>query len=416
MRLIHKIILRIFPFLKKFVSRGHSKIRVFVSSTFHDLVDCRTAVINVIDKLEGEAKVMERTGARTDPPKKESIRIIKKESDIFVGIYARRYGSVPKGDKISITEAEYYTAKKAKLPTLIYLNSTDFPEIYFELSDEKDAKIKLSEFKKKLQRNHICEFFSSEEDLAEKATGDLKREFKNLDPNYGKQYKNILDPKREARLKNDLKSDDSIKVTETIEKILESKPAWLFDEIRKNVLLPHMDLPKDRNVAKTVISALKEIGGDKSAKVIVRGLNSRFKEVRDQAALSLGEMGLKQRNHIRSVISDLIDASQNPANESDTLGKIIHAICKIGGNKAYDALINILKSNKFSAAHKATALHGVDTFWKDFEKVQREEFIKEARLIIMGWSKDTCREIKKEEFYHHLTYKLTRAVNKNLQS
>ena len=50
---------------------------------------------------------METFGARDDRPRDECLRIVREETDVFVGIYAHRYGHIPPEDIVSITEAEY---------------------------------------------------------------------------------------------------------------------------------------------------------------------------------------------------------------------------------------------------------------------------------------------------------------------
>ncbi|MCK7480695.1 MAG: DUF4062 domain-containing protein [Candidatus Moduliflexus flocculans] len=43
------------------------------------------------------------------------------ESDLFIGIYALRYGFIPEGADISITEMEYLHAKKLGKPIYCFL-------------------------------------------------------------------------------------------------------------------------------------------------------------------------------------------------------------------------------------------------------------------------------------------------------
>ncbi len=78
---------------------------VFVSSTFTDLKDYREAVCNGIRKLGAIDVSMENFGSRDERPKDECLKLVR-ENDTFVGIYAHRYGFIPDGDSISLTEAE----------------------------------------------------------------------------------------------------------------------------------------------------------------------------------------------------------------------------------------------------------------------------------------------------------------------
>lgn len=98
---------------------------VFVSSTFVDLKDHRLTVQKAIKQLGAVDISMENFGARDERPKKECLHIIGEECDTFVGIYAHRYGFVPKGERKSITESEYDAA--GHLPRFIYLVNEDVP-------------------------------------------------------------------------------------------------------------------------------------------------------------------------------------------------------------------------------------------------------------------------------------------------
>ncbi|MFH0990873.1 MAG: SUMF1/EgtB/PvdO family nonheme iron enzyme [bacterium] len=90
--------------------------RIFVSSTFKDLEQFREAVRAAIRQLGAIDVAMEHFGARDERPLDECIRLVREESDIFVGIYAHRYGFIPEGETISISEAEYNTATEARHP------------------------------------------------------------------------------------------------------------------------------------------------------------------------------------------------------------------------------------------------------------------------------------------------------------
>jgi hypothetical protein len=103
------------------------KHRVFVSSTFTDLRDHRASVQDAIRQLGAVDVSMEHFGARDARPREECVRVICKESDSFVGIYAHRYGYVPRGSSKSIPEAEFDAATVAKLPRFTYVVDEEAP-------------------------------------------------------------------------------------------------------------------------------------------------------------------------------------------------------------------------------------------------------------------------------------------------
>ena len=123
--------------------------KVFISSTFSDLAEYRLVVQNGIRQLGLEDISMENFGARDERPKDECLRIIKSESDYFVGIYAHRYGFIPKKDTISITQSEYKAAAKSNIPKLIYIIEDDFP-FSPKYIDNGENKIRLQKFKDEL--------------------------------------------------------------------------------------------------------------------------------------------------------------------------------------------------------------------------------------------------------------------------
>lgn len=148
--------------------------KVFISSTFTDLKEYRESVQNGVRQLGLIDISMEHFGARDERPKNECLRIIKEESDFFVGIYAHRYGFVPKGDKHSITQLEYLAASKIKIPKLIYVidNEFPFPPKYI---DDGISKTKLEKFKEGLFSNHICKTFNNKDNLTASVVADLGR-------------------------------------------------------------------------------------------------------------------------------------------------------------------------------------------------------------------------------------------------
>lgn len=148
--------------------------KVFISSTFSDLQEYRLSVQNGIRQLGLEDISMENFGARDERPKEECLKIIKEQSNYFVGIYAHRYGFIPKGDNLSITQSEYEMASGTGIPKLIYIMDDDFPVIPKYIDDGKN-KIKLDKFKSELFSKHICKRFNNKDNLTASVVADLGR-------------------------------------------------------------------------------------------------------------------------------------------------------------------------------------------------------------------------------------------------
>lgn len=148
--------------------------KVFVSSTFVDLYDYRQAVTERIRQVGALDICMEHMGAREDRPTVECMKLIS-DSDIFIGIYAHRYGFVPKGEICSITELEYNAASARGIKRLIYIVDDNVPWLRKNI-DRGPNEEQLNQLKDRLRSDHVVKYFSSKDDLAASVAADLGRE------------------------------------------------------------------------------------------------------------------------------------------------------------------------------------------------------------------------------------------------
>ena len=141
-------------------------IRVFISSTWKDLQPEREAVEEALHRMQDTAFTgMEYFGSRPETPREISLAEVDR-SDVYVGIFAHRYGS-------GITEAEYRRAREQDIPCLIYLkdDSVPVPPAYIERDPEKTAK--LENLKHELEAHHTISSFKSPDHLATQVVADL---------------------------------------------------------------------------------------------------------------------------------------------------------------------------------------------------------------------------------------------------
>ncbi len=117
---------------------------------------------------------MEHFGARDERPKDECLRLISKESNSFVGIYAHRYGHIPRRCHKSITEAEFDAATLAKLPRFVYVVDDEAPWNP-KFIDDGDARSRLVRLKRRLQDGMIVKPFNTKDQLAMYVAADLGR-------------------------------------------------------------------------------------------------------------------------------------------------------------------------------------------------------------------------------------------------
>ncbi len=155
---------------------------VFISSTSQDLTDYREAVDKVIRRLRLRPINMRDFGSQPGGASGVSLGEVG-NADIFVGIIARRYGYIPEGQALSVTEQEYDEAVRRKIPRLMYLLDPDYnwpPERV-----EATAKDKLDAFRTKIERTDVRSLFTTPDTLAAQVTADLT----NL---IQKQQRNVL--------------------------------------------------------------------------------------------------------------------------------------------------------------------------------------------------------------------------------
>jgi len=138
--------------------------KVMISSTTRDLPEHRERVMHACQRLGViTPRMMEFLTASTLPPLEVSLEMVD-ESDLYVGVFGYRYGTVPPGQTISITEAECNRAVKNGTPRLIFLMSDKHPVLPSDVETGEGAAT-LENFKERLKEENTVAFFDSPEDL-----------------------------------------------------------------------------------------------------------------------------------------------------------------------------------------------------------------------------------------------------------
>lgn len=115
------------------------KVKVaMISSTSLDLPEHRKEAIDACLRLSVFPIAMEQLPARDADAIKVSTEMVDK-ADIYIGIYAWRYGHVPEGHHISITEMEFNRALKRGIPILVFTIHKDHPLTIEMVEADKDA-------------------------------------------------------------------------------------------------------------------------------------------------------------------------------------------------------------------------------------------------------------------------------------
>ena len=89
---------------------SQAKKTVMISSTARDLPQHRKEVMDACLRQGMYPVMMEHLPANDDEAIAASLKMVD-EADIYVGVFAHRYGYAPKGHDISVTEMEYNRAE-----------------------------------------------------------------------------------------------------------------------------------------------------------------------------------------------------------------------------------------------------------------------------------------------------------------
>jgi tetratricopeptide (TPR) repeat protein len=137
--------------------------KVMISSTARDLPEHRDEIRIGCERSGFEPCVMEHLPALDADAIKASLRMVD-EADVYVGVFAYRYGYVPDGHDISITEMEYDRAVNLEKPRLIFFAHKDHP---IKIDDVETGlnQVKLKTLKDRLGKERVVTFFISPKDL-----------------------------------------------------------------------------------------------------------------------------------------------------------------------------------------------------------------------------------------------------------
>lgn len=146
---------------------------VFMSSTSRDLLDHRMAVRDALLNAGYHPIDMANFMARPEGATEACLKEVA-ESDLFLGIYAWRYGYIPPDAEVSITEQEFIEAERLKRLRFCFVvdEAHDWPEEHKE--GGVGARL-LRDFKSRLDSKLVRTTFTSPNDLATKVLASLQR-------------------------------------------------------------------------------------------------------------------------------------------------------------------------------------------------------------------------------------------------
>lgn len=145
-------------------------LRIYVSSTYKDLIDERTAVREAILALGHFPVAMEEYGSADERPLEKCLADVR-SCQVYVGIIAWRYGFCPNGGEKCITQLEYEAADAKGIPRYIFMLHEDAAWPRNRIPDEDQPRIK--SFRQMLENNRLVGHFNDKNELARLVTQSL---------------------------------------------------------------------------------------------------------------------------------------------------------------------------------------------------------------------------------------------------
>jgi hypothetical protein len=153
---------------------------VMISSTARDLPEHREQVRLACERAGFEPReMMEHLPALNTDAVDISLRMVD-EADVYIGIFASRYGYVPDGYDTSITEMEYNRAVTRDKLRLIFFMHEDHPVTVKDVETGAGAT-KLAALKARIGKERVAAYFKSPEDLRGHVVEALTALSKQLD-------------------------------------------------------------------------------------------------------------------------------------------------------------------------------------------------------------------------------------------
>ncbi|HXP78848.1 MAG TPA: DUF4062 domain-containing protein [Verrucomicrobiae bacterium] len=154
-------------------------MRIFLSSTSLDLSEARQRILKLLSVVPADLVHMEMFGSDETLPLDYALEQVRR-SDLFIGVYAERYGSIDPSTGKSITELEYLEARKMLAEghlsgLLVYLLDPKADWRVDQIDRDPDRISALLALKDELKSKHTITFFKNTEDLSLNVLRDVLR-------------------------------------------------------------------------------------------------------------------------------------------------------------------------------------------------------------------------------------------------
>lgn len=146
-------------------------MRVYISSPFLDLKGCRAKAYDALRRIGVDAIGMEDYVATDERPVDKCLGDVR-SCDAYVGLLAWRYGYVPDDAQCSVTELEYQTAVRERIPQLLFLLHPDAP--WPRTSVDRDPA-RIDALRGEWEKNRIVSHFQTCDELGALVTAAVAR-------------------------------------------------------------------------------------------------------------------------------------------------------------------------------------------------------------------------------------------------
>jgi hypothetical protein len=290
---------------------------IYVSSTYEDLKEYREAVRDAIRGLDHVDIAMEYYVAEPKRPLTRCLDDVRR-CDLYVGLFARRYGYIPPKSELSITEQEFRAALKFGKDVLCFLldEKDDWPA---EFVDTGIAAVKLQSLRDEISEKYLAGFFSTPDELATKVSAAIVKTLKlGTTP---------IDVEREHRLMKEWRKGKTRADRTRARQALTNMGSSRYAAAIKDLLLETKDVEDIASYLEELLQL--SVNSRHAMPILVDLLHADETATRRFAVFHIGELGLRGKEIPQDIVRMLLELQVDAnsvvrAELAHTLGKIHH--------------------------------------------------------------------------------------------
>jgi hypothetical protein len=351
--------------------------RAFVSSTSIDLRPYREKVRQALLHLDLFPIMMEEFGANSEEPTTVAISRLR-GADVYVGIIAWRYGTIPPGETRSVTHLEYLEARKLGLPCYLFLarpeTDTDYTLFPADTRDP-EHRTQLLAFRDQIQQGPTVAYFATPDELSSLVGLSLHKVILKWQQD---AQKSVSKDRRTL-----LKRVQAIWVNGALNKSLEGAsfiPLGLYER-------PSL-------IANPFSAERQEVGGHEGLLPTGTTIAQVFDESGEDALLILGAPGGGKTTMLLRLASDLLDRARLDASRPMPVifnlsawaekrqpiaewlvDELVSSKYNIGQQAAKswvedDQIVPLLDGlDEVAAEHRTACVHAINAYWEQHSSV-----------------------------------------------